>query len=95
MKTLEEQEKAYSIVIEECEKVFLRKNSVYDGSFFAETSRNFDNAFLELRRKIARIQALEKKDGKEEIETLRDTLIDLANYCMMTVVVLDNGGREQ
>ena len=65
-------------------KLFERKNHDYDNSFFDEQD-NLD-AYMNIKRKFARIDAMFKKNEKLMVdETIEDTLLDLGNYCFMTI----------
>lgn len=87
MKTL----KGYSKVIKEMEDLYRRKNADYGDSFH--------KTYLEEGHAMARIRLSDKlnryitlsKGAPSQVhdESLRDTLIDLANYAVMTVVEMD------
>ena len=68
-----------------------RKNHDY-GNSFSETYRRLGviSATTRMLDKMNRVVSLVTKD-KQEVndESLRDTLIDLANYAVMTIIELD------
>jgi hypothetical protein len=72
---------------------FIRKNHDYGNSF--EESLNEEGiaaARIRMGDKWNRFKALSKgKHVKVNDESIRDTLLDLANYCVMTAMWLDNG----
>jgi hypothetical protein len=69
----------------------LRKNADYGGSALYQPllipALNAQRAILvRMSDKIARIQSLQNK-GPEVAESLEDTVLDLANYCLLWVAV--------
>ena len=69
----------------------LRKNADYGGSALYQPmlipALNAQRALLvRMSDKIARIQSLQNK-GPEVAESLEDTVLDLANYCLLWVAV--------
>ena len=51
---------------------------------------------IRLGDKLARFKSLTKSGGQEvKDESIRDTLIDLANYAIMTVLELDDQKAEE
>lgn len=69
---------------------FLRKNHDYGDSFHA-TFQEFGilASIVRMSDKWGRIKSLSKQSRQVEDETLRDTLLDLANYAVMTVMEMD------
>ena len=71
--------------------LYERKNHDY-GNSFSETYRKLGviSATTRMLDKMNRVVSLVTKD-KQEVndESLRDTLIDLANYAVMTIMELD------
>ena len=74
-----------------CENLatLLRKNADYGGSALYQPmlipALNAQRALLvRMSDKIARIQSLQNK-GPEVAESLEDTVLDLANYCLLWV----------
>lgn len=75
----------------EANKLYAKKNKDYGNSF----SKSFEEYGLtmpciRLEDKLNRLKSL-IKSGRQEVndESIRDTLIDLANYAVMTIVELD------
>ena len=71
--------------------LYERKNHDY-GNSFSETYRKLGviSATTRMLDKMNRIVSLVTKDKQEvKDESLRDTLIDLANYAVMTIMELD------
>lgn len=44
--------------------------------------------------KMNRFNNLIMKEAQVSDESLRDTLLDLANYCIITAIIMDKGGVE-
>lgn len=72
-------------------KIYVKKNADYGDSF----SKSFEEFGLiapvvRMNDKMERIKQLSKgEDIKVKDESLHDTLIDIANYALMTVVEMD------
>lgn len=76
---------------EEMVELFDRKNTDYGNSF--EKSLDDDGLLvskIRLTDKLNRFGQLIKNDSLVKDESLRDTLIDLANYTVMTLMYLDD-----
>lgn len=72
-------------------KLYEQKNHDYGDSFgksYAEDGLVM--AKIRIGDKFNRFKTLIKSDAKVNDESIRDTLIDLANYALMTVMELDN-----
>ena len=79
--------------------VYLKKNKDY-GDSFGETFRKLGiiSAITRISDKYNRICSLATKSERErqvKDESIKDTLLDLANYCMMTVIEMDNEKRQE
>ena len=72
-----------------------KKNADY-GDSFTKLYKTFGEpyAFGHIVEKVERLKSL-YKNGKLENESVRDSLIDLANYAVMTIVELDNQNRKE
>lgn len=78
-------------ITDEMIALYERKNHDY-GNSFSETYRKLGviSATTRMLDKMNRIVSLVTKDKQEvKDESLRDTLIDLANYAVMTIMELD------
>lgn len=86
---MEEKEKAFKEVLAEMLQTFLKKNHDY-GNSFSKTFSEFGlvSAVVRMNDKMERLKSLLKADAKVN-ESVRDTLMDLANYSVMTVMELD------
>lgn len=78
-------------ITEEMNALYERKNHDY-GNSFSETFRKLGiiSAATRMLDKMNRIVSLVTKDKqKVNDESLRDTLIDIANYAVMTIMEID------
>ena len=81
----------FKYVTEEMNALYERKNHDY-GNSFSETFRKLGiiSATTRMLDKMNRIVSLVTKDQqKVNDESLRDTLIDIANYAVMTIMEID------
>ena len=84
--------KMHKSLCDELNKIYEQKNNDYGDSF----SRTFKllgiiSAVTRITDKYNRLVELSKKSEEErkvKDETIEDTLLDMANYCMMTVIEL-------
>lgn len=81
----------HSQICSELHELYLRKNADY-GNAFSKTFAEYGIVapIIRLDDKLSRLKNLHKK-GVQQIndESMRDTLIDLANYAILTVMELD------
>ena len=84
-------ETTYEDIINELYGTYKKKNSDY-GNSFAETIEEFGfaPAIAKINDKVKRMKNLVKGKKMNIDESLRDNLMDVANYCIMSVVELDN-----
>lgn len=70
--------------------LYLRKNHDY-GDSFSETYRKLGiiSAVTRITDKVNRVQSLCTKEQRVNDEGIRDTLVDLANYAIMTIMEMD------
>jgi hypothetical protein len=81
-------------ICEELIKIYVSKNQDYGNSF----SKQFEeygliSSAIRLEDKFQRFKNLIKNKAQVKNETIEDTLLDLANYAIMTVMEL-RGQRE-
>lgn len=80
-------------ICNELNLLYERKNRDYGDSFHKTfLEEGFAMARIRLADKFERFKTLSRKDDSERVvedETLRDTLIDMANYAIMTVMEMD------
>lgn len=78
-------------------EIYKAKNKDY-GDSFSESFEEFGliAPVVRMNDKMNRIKSLSKKGGRQvKDESLRDSLMDLANYALMTVVELEDEGEER
>ena len=85
-----EKEADFERITSEMRELYMQKNHDYGNSF----GRSFQkygliSAITRMSDKWERIDSLTQKQAEVKDESIRDTLIDLANYCVMTVMELD------
>lgn len=75
--------------------LYASKNKDY-GDSFTKSFKEFglQAPIIRLSDKLQRLKTLSKEEAKVKDESIRDTLIDLANYAIMTVIELD-GEKEK
>ena len=77
-------------------ELYEKKNHDY-GDSFGETYRKLGliSAVTRISDKVNRLQSLSTKEQKINDESIRDTLIDLANYAVLTLIEMeDEKGKE-
>lgn len=69
---------------------YAAKNHDY-GNSFSELYAEFGllSSVIRLSDKLGRLKTLLKAEAKVKDESIRDTLLDMANYCVMTVMEMD------
>lgn len=81
----------HKIICEEINDLYARKNHDYGDSFHQTfVEEGMAMARIRLGDKFNRFKTLSRgEDQKVNDESIRDTLIDLANYAIMTVVEME------
>ncbi|NFG96006.1 DUF1599 domain-containing protein [Clostridium sporogenes] len=76
-------------ICEELNKIYKNKNHDY-GDSFGETYKKLGiiSAVTRITDKVNRLQSLCTKDALVD-ESIKDTLMDCANYCIMTLIELE------
>lgn len=82
---------AFKEITEHMADTYERKNHDYGNSF----DKSLDEfgliaAVVRMEDKMNRIKSLIKKEAKVKDESIKDTLLDLANYSIMTYMWLNN-----
>lgn len=87
----------HSDICKEINALYARKNHDYGDSFHQTfTEEGMAMPRIRLGDKLARFKSLTKSKVQEvKDESIRDTLIDLANYAIMTVLELDDQKAEE
>lgn len=77
-------------VCKELNELYERKNHDYGDSFHLTYQKwGLPMAAIRLEDKLQRFETLIRAESRVKDESVRDTLIDLANYAIMTVMELD------
>ena len=80
-------------IVTKMTEMYEEKNSDYGDSFHKLYERyGLQSAVVRLYDKMYRIENLATSTNKVKNESIRDTLMDLANYAIMTIMELDNNG---
>lgn len=95
--SLEERVKRHKEITEELNRVYEQKNTDY-GDSFAESVREFGivAALTRISDKYNRFKRLAL--GNRNLvgdESIRDTLLDMANYCIMLSMILEKDEEPQ
>lgn len=95
--SLEERVKRHKEIVEELNRVYEQKNTDY-GDSFAESVREFGivAALTRISDKYNRFKRLAL--GNRNLvgdESIRDTLLDMANYCIMLSMILEKDEEQQ
>lgn len=93
-KTFEERADMHLRILQEIHDTYRKKNSDYGGSF-TNLYRKFGlvSPVIKLYDKLTRLESLINKDIEVVDESIEDTLLDMANYAIMTALEMriDNG----
>ena len=84
----------HASICKELNETYRKKNSAY-GDSFGETYRKLGiiSAVTRITDKYNRLVTLATNaDISENDESLTDTLLDMANYCIMTVMEMESAG---
>ena len=83
-------------VIKQLLDIYERKNHDY-GDSFNQSLDNFGTiaSVVRLSDKFNRLVSLTKKNDPQVEESIEDTLLDMANYCIMTIMYLRTWDTEQ
>lgn len=72
-------------------ETYVKKNADYGNSFDKSLDKfGIVAATVRIGDKMNRIESLTTKKAQVSDESIRDTLMDMANYCVMTVMWMDN-----
>lgn len=87
----------HAAICQELTELYARKNHDYGDSFHITFQKwGLTMSAIRLGDKLQRLETLIRAESQVKDESIRDTLIDLANYAIMTVMELDreNASRE-
>lgn len=76
-------------ICDQLHDTYVRKNSDY-GDSFSKMFEKFGllSSFIRLNDKLNRVESLMNKEQQVPDESVEDTLLDMANYCILTVIEL-------
>lgn len=83
-------------ILEEMRDVFIQKNSDY-GNSFVDSVREFGQvvAVARVNDKLNRLKKMVKGDRMNiKSESMRDNFLDIANYCVLALVAMEDGADE-
>lgn len=77
-----------------CDKlheIYVAKNSDYGDSFKVVRDKYKNSILIRLNDKLNRLEALYSNNQLRQVkdESVKDTLLDLANYCLMELIELE------
>jgi hypothetical protein len=88
--TIKVTKEAFDAITDELKDTYIKKNHDYGNSFDKSIDKfGLTAAVVRMNDKMERLNSLLNKDAKVN-ESIRDTVMDLANYCIMTAMYLDN-----
>jgi len=87
----EEEKKKFVEIIESIKELRLKKSEDYGTSWKVF---GLDGILYQIRSKFVRIMNLTEPNKSPANESLRDSFIDLANYSIMAVQLIDSGETE-
>lgn len=80
----------FTSITQDMAKIYAAKNHDYGNSFDKSLGRfGIVASIVRMEDKMNRIESLTNKEAKVNDESVKDTLLDLANYAIMTVMWLD------
>lgn len=90
-KSTEELTKEFNEITTSMVKTFVKKNHDYGNSFFESLDkRGLVAALIRMEDKMNRLNSLSERETQVTDESLIDTLLDLANYSILTSMWLGN-----
>lgn len=92
---LDTNKERFDAIAKEMSGLYARKNADYGNAFEKGLERRgLSSAVVRFDDKVERFYTLASKEQRQvSDETMRDTLIDLANYAIMTVIWLEKGDK--
>lgn len=81
---------SFADILKEMQELYNKKNADY-GNSFSETIQEFGfiPAIARINDKFKRIKKMVKNEKMQVDESMRDNLMDIANYCVLTIIELD------
>lgn len=79
----------HKLICDELNKIYIAKNKDYGNSFGEQFKEHgIGPSVFRLDDKMRRLKQITKDDAQVKDETIEDTLMDLANYAIMTLMEL-------
>ena len=84
----------FSDILKEMQELYEKKNHDY-GNSFSETIQEFGftPAIARINDKFKRVKQMVKGEQMQVNESMRDNLIDIANYCILTIIEIDKQNK--
>ncbi len=82
------------LILKQLETLLIKKNKDYNNSF-DRTVDEYGYVAIELDKKKNRLHSLLKNKEKPNYESIEDTLLDIAGYCVLSLIYLENKGAKQ
>jgi hypothetical protein len=81
---------SFEDILQEMQELYNKKNHDY-GNSFSDTIKEFGlvPAVARINDKMQRLKQLVKGEKMQVNESMRDTLMDMANYCVLTIMGMD------
>lgn len=81
-------------ILQEMRELYEKKNSDY-GNSFNETIQEFGfvPAVARINDKFQRVKKMVKGEQMNINESMRDNLLDIANYCILTIMEIDKNAK--
>lgn len=93
---LSDDEQAFKEITEQMLQTYIKKNRDYGGAFERGMERDgIISALTRMYDKLDRLHSLKDKDPEVVEESVQDTLLDLANYAIMTRICLLKSGEKK
>ena len=81
----------FKSITEEMLQTYIRKNHDYGDSFNKSLDKfGLIASVVRMNDKMERVESLMNKEALVKDESIKDTLLDLASYCVMTTIWLNN-----
>lgn len=92
---LERKVERHKDICDKLNEIYIQKNHDY-GDSFSKTFKEEGMAMARIRLtdKLERFKRLTKTEGKVKDESIIDTLLDLANYSLMTIMEIEDGKNQ-
>jgi len=84
----------FNNILGEMQELYEKKNHDY-GNSFSETIQEFGftPAVARINDKLKRVKQMVKGEQMQVDESMRDNLIDIANYCILTIIEIDKQNK--